>query len=106
MVIFTTRIETQTSIRNFLEERGVSCLINGTTGAINKETLRNLEDDPDINVIISTEVGASVNLQVVNNWLIMILPGNHDDKQRIGRIQRLGSLHEKVYFQHCAQRNL
>ena len=100
MVIFTTRIETQTSIRNFLEERGVSCgLINGTTGAINKETLEKFrKDDPDINVIISTEAGAEgVNLQVANVLVNYDLPWNPMIvEQRIGRIQRLGSLHEKV----------
>lgn len=100
MVIFTTRIETQTSIQNFLEEKSISCgLINGTTGAINKETLDKFrKSDPDINVIISTEAGAEgVNLQIANILVNYDLPWNPMIvEQRIGRVQRLGSMHEKV----------
>lgn len=100
MVIFTTRIETQTSIQNFLEGRGISCgLINGTTGVTNRDTLEKFrKDDPEINVIISTEAGAEgVNLQVANVLVNYDLPWNPMIvEQRIGRVQRLGSLHEKV----------
>lgn len=100
MVVFTTRIETQTSIQNFLEERGISCgLINGTTGSTNKDTLEKFrKDDPEINVMISTEAGAEgVNLQVANVLVNYDLPWNPMIvEQRIGRVQRLGSVHEKV----------
>lgn len=100
MVIFATRIETQTSIQNFLEDRGISCgIINGTTTAINKETLEKFrKENPDINVIISTEAGSEgVNLQVANVLVNYDLPWNPMIvEQRIGRVQRLGSLYEKV----------
>lgn len=100
MVVFTTRIETQTSIQNFLEERGIRCgLINGNTGPINQDTLAKFrKDDPDINVIISTEAGAEgVNLQIANVLVNYDLPWNPMIvEQRIGRVQRLGSHYEKV----------
>ena len=100
VVIFTTRLETQTSIQNFLENKGILCgLINGSTTSINTETLTKFrKEEPDINVIISTEAGSEgVNMQAANVLVNYDLPWNPMIvEQRIGRIQRLGSLHEKV----------
>lgn len=100
VVIFTTRLETQTSIQNFLQDKGISCsLINGSTAAMNVDTLEKFrEEEPKINVIISTEAGSEgVNMQVANVLVNYDLPWNPMVvEQRIGRIQRLGSPHEKV----------
>lgn len=100
VVIFTTRLETQTSIQNFLENKGISCgIINGSTGSSNVDTLASFKkDNPDINVIISTEAGAEgVNMQSANVLVNYDLPWNPMVvEQRIGRVQRLGSQHEKV----------
>lgn len=100
VVIFTTRLETQTSIQNFLENKGISCgLINGSTASLNVNTLEKFrEDKPKINVIISTEAGSEgVNMQIANVLVNYDLPWNPMVvEQRIGRIQRLGSPHEKV----------
>jgi superfamily II DNA or RNA helicase len=100
VVIFTTRLETQTSIQNFLENKNINCgIINGTTGSSNVETLNLFKKEtPDINVIISTEAGAEgVNMQSANVLVNYDLPWNPMVvEQRIGRIQRLGSPHEKV----------
>lgn len=100
VVIFTTRLETQTSIQNFLEDKGIKCgLINGTTASVNVDTLEKFRaDKPKINVIISTEAGSEgVNMQIANVLVNYDLPWNPMVvEQRIGRIQRLGSPHEKV----------
>lgn len=100
MVVFTTRLETQTTIQSFLEDRGIVCgLINGSSGSSNQETIAKFKkNDPEINVIVSTEAGSEgVNLQAANVLVNYDLPWNPMIvEQRIGRIQRLGSKHEKV----------
>lgn len=100
VVIFTTRIETQTTIHNYLEKQNIPCgIINGKTGSINQETIGKFKKDiPQINVIISTEAGSEgVNLQAANVLVNYDLPWNPMIvEQRIGRVQRLGSKYEKV----------
>jgi superfamily II DNA or RNA helicase len=100
LVVFTTRIETQTTIQTFLEKSGLKVgIINGTSGSRNQETIRKFRlDPPQLNVIVSTEAGAEgVNLQVANVLVNYDLPWNPMIvEQRIGRIQRLGSKHAKV----------
>jgi superfamily II DNA or RNA helicase len=100
MVIFTERLETQTSIEIFFEKKGIKCgLINGSTGSRNQDTLEKFRKKiPEINVIISTRAGSEgVNLQVSNVLVNYDLPWNPMIvEQRIGRIQRLASEHKNV----------
>lgn len=100
VVIFTTRRETQTTIQNFLELRGISCgLINGDSATRNQTTIDDFKgDNPKVNVIISTEAGSEgVNLQVANVLVNYDLPWNPMIvEQRIGRIQRLNSKFARV----------
>lgn len=100
VVVFTTRIETQTSIQTYLLNQGIAVgIINGQTGKVNQDTLAKFKSEiPEINVIVSTEAGSEgVNLQAANVLVNYDLPWNPMIvEQRIGRIQRLGSKHEKV----------
>lgn len=100
MVIFTERLETQTTIEIFLQEQGISCgLINGSSGSRNQQTIEKFKKEiPEINVIISTRAGSEgVNLQASNILVNYDLPWNPMIvEQRIGRIQRLASNHKNV----------
>lgn len=100
LVVFTGRLETQTTIQAFLEEKGLKVgIINGLSGARNQETIKRFRvDPPDIHVIVSTEAGSEgVNIQVANVLVNFDLPWNPMIvEQRIGRIQRLASEHAKV----------
>lgn len=100
LVVFTGRLETQTTIQNFLEDHGLKVgIINGSSGARNQETIAGFrKDPPDWHVIVSTEAGSEgVNLQVANVLVNYDLPWNPMIvEQRIGRIQRLASEHASV----------
>lgn len=100
VVIFTRWLETQTTIQCFLEERGIPYgVINGSSGAKNQEMIAKFnQENPGVNVIVSTEAGSEgVNLQAANVLVNYDLPWNPMIvEQRIGRIQRLGSKHNKV----------
>ncbi len=100
LVIFTTSRETQTSIESLLKAQGVNVeTINGQSGHRNQETLRKFRTTPpEINAIVSTEAGAEgVNLQAANVLVNFDLPWNPMIvEQRVGRIQRLGSVHRSV----------
>lgn len=100
VIIFTTRRETQTTIETFLEAQGINVgIINGSTGARNQETIKRLRSDPPtLNVIVSTEAGSEgVNLQAANVVVNYDLPWNPMVvEQRIGRVQRLASVHKSV----------
>jgi len=100
IVVFTGRLETQTTIQAYLEERGIRVgIINGASGMRNQATLaRFRKDPPDCHVIVSTEAGAEgINLQVANVLANYDLPWNPMIvEQRIGRVQRLASEHAKV----------
>ena len=100
MVVFTGRLETQTTIQAFLEERGLKVgIINGSSGQRNQDTIaRFRKNPPDCHVIVSTEAGSEgVNLQVANVLVNYDLPWNPMIvEQRIGRIQRLASEHASV----------
>lgn len=100
MVVFTGRIETQTTIQNFLEQRGIRVgIINGQSGQKNQDTIANFwKVTPDIHVIVSTEAGSEgVNLQAANVLVNYDLPWNPMIvEQRIGRVQRLASQHANV----------
>ena len=60
MVVFTGRLETQTTIQEFLERRGIRVgIINGNSGQKNQDTIaRFWKETPEINVIVSTEAGS------------------------------------------------
>jgi superfamily II DNA or RNA helicase len=100
MVLFTGRLETQTTIQAFLEERGLKVgIINGSSGQRNQDTIaRFWKNPPACHVIVSTEAGSEgVNLQVANVLVNFDLPWNPMIvEQRIGRIQRLASEHASV----------
>ena len=100
MVVFTGRLETQTTIQAFLEERGLKVgIINGSSGQRNQDTIaRFWKNPPECHVIVSTEAGSEgVNLQVANVLVNYDLPWNPMIvEQRIGRIQRLASEHASV----------
>jgi superfamily II DNA or RNA helicase len=100
LVVFTGRLETQTTIQAFLETHGLKVgIINGMSGPRNQETLaRFRKQPPDCHVIVSTEAGSEgVNLQVANVLVNYDLPWNPMIvEQRIGRVQRLVSEHASV----------
>ena len=100
LVIFTGRLETQTTIEDFLGQRGITCgLINGDSGLRNQETINKFKQKPPkMHVIVSTEAGAEgINLQAANVLVNYDLPWNPMIvEQRVGRIQRLASEHAKV----------
>ncbi len=100
LVVFTGRLETQTTIQAFLEKYGLKVgIINGASGPRNRETLtRFRKNPPDCHVIVSTEAGSEgINLQVANVLVNYDLPWNPMIvEQRIGRVQRLASEHASV----------
>jgi len=100
MVVFTQRRETQTTIKTYLESRGISVgIINGETMHANQKTIACFKaSPPQINVLVSTEAGAEgVNLQAANVLVNYDLPWNPMVvEQRVGRVQRLGSAHAHV----------
>ncbi|MCB9773486.1 MAG: DEAD/DEAH box helicase [Nitrospiraceae bacterium] len=100
LVVFTGRLETQTTIQAFLEKHGLKVgIINGMSGPRNQETIgRFRKNPPDCHVIASTEAGSEgINLQVANVLVNYDLPWNPMIvEQRIGRVQRLASEHAKV----------
>lgn len=100
LVVFTTRRETQTTIQAFLEGHGLKVgLINGDSGQRNQETIKHFRaTPPGYRVIVSTEAGSEgVNLQVANVLVNFDLPWNPMIvEQRVGRVQRLASEHDKV----------
>ena len=100
LVVFTTRIETQTTIQAFLERHGLKVgIINGTSGPRNQKTLEAFrKSPPEFHVIVSTEAGSEgVNLQVANVLVNYDLPWNPMIvEQRIGRVQRLASDYASV----------
>ena len=100
LVVFTGRLETQTTIQAFLEKHGLKVgIINGASGARNQVTIaRFRKNPPDCHVIVSTEAGSEgVNLQVANVLVNYDLPWNPMIvEQRIGRVQRLASEHASV----------
>lgn len=99
-VVFTKRLETQTTIQLFLEEIGIPVgIINGSSGHRNQETIRKFrEENPPFRVIVATEAGSEgLNLQVANVLVNYDLPWNPMIvEQRIGRVQRLASQHRYV----------
>jgi SNF2 family DNA or RNA helicase len=79
LVVFTGRVETQTSIQAFLEKHDLKVgIINGMSGPRNQETIaRFRKHPPDLHVIVSTEAGSEgVNLQVANVLVNYDLPWN------------------------------
>ncbi len=100
LVVFTGRLETQTTIQAFLERHGLRVgIINGDSGPRNQQTIGGFrKNPPDFHVIVSTEAGSEgVNLQVANVLVNYDLPWNPMIvEQRIGRIQRLASEHASV----------
>ena len=100
LVVFTGRLETQTTIQEYLEQNGLKVgIINGSSGSRNQETItRFRKNPPECHVIVSTEAGSEgVNLQVANVLVNYDLPWNPMIvEQRIGRIQRLASEHASV----------
>jgi SNF2 family DNA or RNA helicase len=109
MVVFTSRLETQTTIQAFLEARGLKVgFINGSSGQRNQDTIKRFwKDPPECHVIVSTEAGSEgINLQVANVLVNYDLPWNPMIvEQRIGRIQRLASEHASVSILNIILKN-
>lgn len=100
LVVFTVRLETQTTIQDFLEKQGLKVgIINGKSGLRNQETIVQFrKNPPGYHVLVSTDAGSEgVNLQVANMLVNYDLPWNPMIvEQRIGRVQRLASAHANV----------
>lgn len=100
LVIFTIRRETQRVIGEALSAQGIEFgVIQGGSPAKNVATVKAFTSNPPkINVIVSTDAGAEgVNLQAGNVLVNFDLPWNPMIvEQRIGRIQRLASIHRHV----------
>lgn len=109
MVIFTTRKETQRMLGEVLGKAGIACgYISGGEPAKNNATILSFrEDNPKINVIISTDAGAEgVNLQAANVLVNYDLPWNPMIvEQRIGRVQRIGSRFKNVWVVNIVHNN-
>lgn len=100
LVVFTIRAETQEAIKRHLQSMGISVgLIGGSSSLGNQRAIQGFKNSPPaIRVLVSTDAGAEgVNLQAANVLVNFDLPWNPMVlEQRIGRIQRLGSVHRKV----------
>jgi superfamily II DNA or RNA helicase len=100
VVVFTIRRETQVTIQEALQRRGICFgLVSGQNAAENQKAITAFRSDPPgIHVLVSTDSGAEgVNLQKANVLVNYDLPWNPMViEQRIGRIQRLGSEHATV----------
>jgi superfamily II DNA or RNA helicase len=106
-VVFTIRKETLYAIQKaIILEFGADSvgLIQGGKAEENRRTIRRFEEEtPRMHVVVSTDAGAEgVNLQVANVVVNYDLPWNPMIvEQRIGRVQRLGSM-----FKHVVVMNL
>ena len=100
LVIFTTRRPTQDMICELLREMGVTHgVIQGAAPQQNQKTVEQFRKSPPaIHVVVTTDAGAEgVNLQSGNVLVNYDLPWNPMTvEQRIGRLQRLASIHETV----------
>jgi superfamily II DNA or RNA helicase len=98
--VFTLRKETQDTIGEALERRGIPYgFIRGACARQNQRSIERFrKEPPEANVIVSTDAGAEgINLQVANVLVNYDLPWNPMVvEQRIGRVQRLASTHEYV----------
>jgi SNF2 family DNA or RNA helicase len=100
LVVFTTRLHTLDMISEALNELEVAHgRIQGALPLSNQETIQKFRKSPPaIHVVITTDSGAEgINLQSGNVLVNYDLPWNPMVvEQRIGRLQRLASLHDKV----------
>lgn len=100
LVVFTMRSETQNAIARVLAADGIKVgLIQGGSPHGNQKTVEDFrQSPPQVNVIVSTDAGAEgINLQAGNVLVNYDLPWNPMVmEQRIGRIQRLASVHRNV----------
>jgi superfamily II DNA or RNA helicase len=100
LVVFTTRLQTQNMISEALDELEVAHgLIQGSAPLSNQQTIQRFRTSPPaIHVVLTTDAGAEgVNLQSGNVLVNYDLPWNPMVvEQRIGRLQRLASVHETV----------
>lgn len=100
VVVFTSRKQTQNLIGEALKSAGIPAgFIVGGKATANERAIREFhESPPRIRVLVSTDAGAEgINLQVANVLVNYDLPWNPMVlEQRIGRIQRLASVHANV----------
>jgi SNF2 family DNA or RNA helicase len=102
VVLFTGRKETQQRLGRIISEEfgsGLCGFIQGGQAVANNCTVKNYScSPPNVNIIVSTDAGAEgVNLQKGNVVVNYDLPWNPMIvEQRIGRVQRLGSVHASV----------
>lgn len=109
MVIFTTRIATQAMLGEVLGKEGIQYgFISGGEPEKNRRTIEMFrQEQPQINVIVSTDAGAEgVNLQAANILVNYDLPWNPMIvEQRIGRVQRIGSKFKSVWVANVVHHN-
>ena len=100
VVVFTQRAETQKAIGERLALDGIPVgYIRGGRATENQKAIEGFRADPPrIRALVSTDAGAEgINLQAGNVLVNYDLPWNPMVvEQRIGRIQRLNSRHERV----------
>lgn len=100
LVVFTSRVKTQETIGRHLRSLNIPTgFIAGARAIDNEKAIKAFKDNPPgIRVLISTDAGAEgINLQVANVLVNFDLPWNPMVlEQRIGRIQRLASVHAEV----------
>ncbi|HLX59914.1 MAG TPA: SNF2-related protein [Planctomycetota bacterium] len=109
VLIFTTRLETQRTIGEFLAQNRIPHgYISGGAAVQNQRSIARFKaNPPEVNVIVSTDAGSEgVNLQVANVMINYDLPWNPMIvEQRIGRIQRLGALFRYVNVANVVARD-
>lgn len=100
VVVFTHRSETQGVIGEALAAQGIPAgFIRGGQALTNQRAIEDFrESPPRVHVIVSTDAGAEgINLQAGNVLVNYDLPWNPMKvEQRIGRVQRLSSVHRHV----------
>lgn len=100
VVVFTSRKQTQNLIGEALNKAGIPAgFIVGGKASANERAIRKFhESPPGIHVLVSTDAGAEgINLQIANVLVNYDLPWNPMVlEQRIGRVQRLASVHANV----------
>lgn len=99
IILFSFYRNTISYLQRRFTEDGISCISLMGGGSIDKnEVLRQFREDPNIKILLSTEVGSEgLDLQFCDTEINYDLPWNPMRlEQRIGRIDRIGQNAEKL----------
>ena len=99
IIVFAIFKKTLKYLRIRLEEKGYHCAVMyGGTGINKNAVLKEFEKNPDIHVLLSSEIGSEgLDMQFCNSLVNYDLPWNPMVvEQRIGRIDRFGQMSPKV----------